>query len=497
MSKPTVATPFPRGGAPSSSSLSHLEWRDTVEKAERDVRKQSKDDSGDLFKTDAGGPQRKRKRQKKPQQQQQQQQQVSDGEGEGEADGEEVIVKKKKTRVEESGGGKPLGKKSTKKGQHSKSNSSSDASSSTSLKIQHLSMKHLTIGMTLLGVVREINDLDLVLSLPNQLTGYVSITEISDEITAMVERAAGANDDDEEDKMELDETETSLPSLDHLFRIGQVVPCVVLAVDQGESDEKDKKGAKSKKKVELSLRPELVNAGLTSKDISAGMLLTASVESKQDHGYILNMGIENLPSVFLHKNHAKTYIATRNNSEPLSVGQLVSCSVLSNANNNEKRTLSVTIDPTVISSAKLQNDNKVAFTSLKAGYLVPIKVKSITDGVGIAVGFCGMFEGFVDYLHCAVGFEDDLSKQVKVGQVLDARILYADTIKKRVAFSLTEGLVNVSDVGEMMQRVSVGDLFEDAVVVGYLESGVLVKVGDDDGFTGLVATSRLSDAESP
>lgn len=50
--------------------------------------------------------------------------------------------------------------------------------------------KKLSTGMTLLGAIKEINDLDLCVSLPNQLTGFVSITEISSKLTEQVERAA-------------------------------------------------------------------------------------------------------------------------------------------------------------------------------------------------------------------------------------------------------------------------------------------------------------------
>jgi rRNA biogenesis protein RRP5 len=47
--------------------------------------------------------------------------------------------------------------------------------------------------MTLLGCIKEINDLDLCISLPNQLTGFVSITDITRLITEKVEAIAEAD----------------------------------------------------------------------------------------------------------------------------------------------------------------------------------------------------------------------------------------------------------------------------------------------------------------
>jgi rRNA biogenesis protein RRP5 len=41
-----------------------------------------------------------------------------------------------------------------------------------------------------MGFIKEINDLDMSISLPNQLTGFVSITEITSKITQRVEEVA-------------------------------------------------------------------------------------------------------------------------------------------------------------------------------------------------------------------------------------------------------------------------------------------------------------------
>ena len=50
--------------------------------------------------------------------------------------------------------------------------------------------KKLYVGMTLVGLIKEINDLDMSVSLPNQLTGFVSITDITSKMTELVEEAA-------------------------------------------------------------------------------------------------------------------------------------------------------------------------------------------------------------------------------------------------------------------------------------------------------------------
>lgn len=68
-----------------------------------------------------------------------------------------------------------------------------------------LTWKRLLTGTTIMGIVKEINELEVVVSLPNQLQGYVSITEISSLITEKVTAVANASASDNEDEIMEDE----------------------------------------------------------------------------------------------------------------------------------------------------------------------------------------------------------------------------------------------------------------------------------------------------
>jgi rRNA biogenesis protein RRP5 len=124
-----------------------------------------------------------------------------------------------------------------------------------------LSHKRLQNGMTLLGVIKQINELDIEIQLPNQLVGFCSITEISDELTRLVEIAA--EDDSEED----------VPDLNDYFRVGQPVVVGIISLDN--------------KRVDLTLHPSKLN-----KTAVVGMHLSAQVKSVEDHGYLLDLGLE-------------------------------------------------------------------------------------------------------------------------------------------------------------------------------------------------------------
>ena len=125
-----------------------------------------------------------------------------------------------------------------------------------------------------LGVVSSVADLELVISLPGNLTGRVAITEISDPITAAVARVANSDEGGADDKDEADEdddaevdaagrapgSETELPDLSRMFTVGQTVRCAVVS----KAVEGDRH------RLHLSLRPSLTNVGVTASHLLPG-----------------------------------------------------------------------------------------------------------------------------------------------------------------------------------------------------------------------------------
>ena len=66
----------------------------------------------------------------------------------------------------------------------------------------------MAVGHLLLGSIQSIHELELIVSLPNHLTGHVSITDISQELTRQVEKVAqGLDSEDEEESHEMDQEE--------------------------------------------------------------------------------------------------------------------------------------------------------------------------------------------------------------------------------------------------------------------------------------------------
>ncbi|KAI9331206.1 mitochondrial matrix Mmp37-domain-containing protein [Obelidium mucronatum] len=322
----------------------------------------------------------------------------------------------------------------------SKKQKTDDAAGDQKPAVRPLTFKKLQPGFGLIGVVKTITDLELLVSLPNQMTGSISITEISDEITRIVEKvteAANEDDDDDdddeeenEDKMDVDSDqdedakELSLPSLATLFRIGQALPCVAISAAKEVSS--------SKRKIELSIKPQRINASFSElTDLCIGFNLSASVKSVEDNGYILDFGFKKDSALsaihgFLHQKHATAFLHSLGHTQKgdtLSVGQFVYCTII--ALDASKRTISVSAEPTAIAKAVVPGSHNTTFSSLKPGLLIPTRVKTCVDNGGVIVSFMNLFEGNIELSHLGekAGTGEDLDEAFKAGMKLQARIL--------------------------------------------------------------------------
>lgn len=143
----------------------------------------------------------------------------------------------------------------------------------------------MTIGMKILGQIVSIQPLALVVSLPNQLLGHVPITQISSQLTNILE---AIEEDVERESGQDDEKvlESRIPELTEIFRPGQYVRAVVTAVHAPGSTSMAVIGrardetVKASRRVELSLVPEKVNNGVQKPDLRAGFVRVCPLRIK-------------------------------------------------------------------------------------------------------------------------------------------------------------------------------------------------------------------------
>jgi len=140
----------------------------------------------------------------------------------------------------------------------------------------------------------------------------------------------------------------------------QVVRCVIASVES-----KFAGSSKYDKRIVISLRASAVNRGLRIDHLLPGSTLYCAVSSAEDHGYVLDAGVEGF-TCFLPKKHAR-------GSSPLVKGQPLEVVVLDVK--HAAKTVTCGYEPEVASQA-LTRGTKFTMGSLKAGMLVNTAVDS-------------------------------------------------------------------------------------------------------------------------
>ncbi|KAK7059164.1 rRNA biogenesis protein rrp5 [Paramarasmius palmivorus] len=369
------------------------------------------------------------------------------------------------------------------------------------IRIEHLNYKRLTIGMKLFGQIVSVQPLALVVSLPNQLFGHIPITNISTQFTTRLESMDMEVDEDVNDSDSEDggDSGSGVPELSEIFAPGQYVRTVVTTLHaagttsdvSGISKSRDE-AARASRRVELSLVPERVNAGVQKSDLKSGFTLSAAVKSVEDHGYLLELGVPDV-SGFLSFKEAKSKSETK-----LRVGQLINASVVKLSANG--RSCEVTTDSKIFATSSLNEINSV--TSVLPGSLVQALITAVQP-TGLNLQVLGFFDGTVDQSHLPRQIPE---KGFKVGKKLKARVLYDfSTSPPRLALSLNEHIVkldvrrvgdNKGDLPSLPEAYPVGMIVENAKVTRLEpERGLFIET--DNGVEGFVHISNISDDHLP
>ncbi|GAB7347215.1 hypothetical protein MBLNU459_g3320t2 [Dothideomycetes sp. NU459] len=378
---------FPRGGA---SVLTPLEHKQIKLEAERDV----------LFEQSSGKKQPKSA-------------DYSDDDGDAAAaatgaDGTAPSKKRRKTKGKKDG--------------------TADASL-PSIKIQGLSYKNLVVGSMVLAQVVNMTSRDVALALPNNLTGFVPLTAVSDKVNQKIE-ALLAQADDEEEKDEASDDDDDL-ELKSLFQVGQYLrACVTSTADDSAAG-----GRKTKKRIELSVDPRQTNTGLTSSDIVLHTMIQAAVRSVEDHGLVMDLGLEDqaIKGFVSKKELGKSWDITK-----IHDGQVMLCAVTGTASNGQ--VVKLAPDWTKVGDNKKFLSEAPTVDAFLPGTAVEVLVTESNRG-GVTGKIMGMLDATADVIHSGAGGRvDDVSKKYKIGSKVKARVIctFPSAENKKVGVSFLD-----------------------------------------------------------
>lgn len=313
----------------------------------------------------------------------------------------------------------------------------------TTVEILHL--RNLKIGTLLLGCVKEVSEFEVVVALPSGLIGYLPIYNICDSYTNILKKRL-----DSEDSLE------EVTPLSQLLTPGMLIRCVVSSLQSS------KEGRVSLK---VSVNPKEVNKVLSSGTLKPGMALSGCVESVEDHGYLVDIGLSGTKAFLPKKSTAS--------KQDLNVGQYVSIQI--EEVKNDGRVVRLSQNPQVLAKACATAQHGWTLDTLLPGLLIRARVKRVTPH-GLIVTFLSSFTGVVDFLH----LDEDKASTYSQGQEVLARVLHVEPSTRHVSLSLRSHLLPPGGalldecisqrVGEVVQGCKMTDL--------HYHSGAMMKMPD-------------------
>ncbi|OJJ37524.1 hypothetical protein ASPWEDRAFT_50685 [Aspergillus wentii DTO 134E9] len=379
-------------------------------------------------------------------------------------------------------------KKPRKRKTKGKKNAEQDAAEKT-VRIEGLNFKRIVPGSMVLGQVSSINAHDIGLSLPNNLTGYVPLTAVSKGLEQKIEKMLNEDENDEADD---DEDDDDSLDLSDYFYLGQYLRAYVVSVGSNAADA----SSRNKKRIELSVDPRQANSGLSKSDLELNTAVQASVISVEDHGLVMDLGIEGSElKGFMSKKEIDPkvdYLSIKEGSSFLCIvtGQ--------NANGNV-----VKLSANLQSSGSIKKSHYLStaptISSFLPGTAAEILLTDVSSS-GMVGKIMGMLDATVDLVQSGGNTgKDDLTKKFQNGAKIKGRLVctFPSSEPFKVGFSLLDHVLRFASdghgPGSADDAPAISAIVPDSKVVKVDPGlGVYVQIGSTN-HRGFVHVSRLSD----
>ncbi|XP_061228578.1 protein RRP5 homolog isoform X2 [Neopsephotus bourkii] len=329
--------------------------------------------------------------------------------------------------------------------------------------IEPLMIEALCEGMLLLGCIKEVSDYELVVSLPNGLSGFVPVTQISDAYNKLLSQQVAQG-----------ELLEDLNSLVDLYSPGTLVRCIVTTVE---------KSADGRRSIKLSIDPKKVNKGLNASALAPGMLLSGVVSSVEDHGYLIDIGVSGT-NAFLPRQKAQNYIKTVKRGSDLKIGQNLNCVIVEVK--NEGRVVLLSIDRSEVASSLATERQNWSLSNLLPGLVVKARVQKVAP-LGIKLSFLSFFTGIVDFMH----MDPEKSTSYSPDQTVKACIISINPTSKVVRLTLRRAFLHPGGSPDQVCSDRIGAVVEESTVKAfYKQFGAVFEL--DDGTLAFARLKHLS-----
>lgn len=346
-------------------------------------------------------------------------------------------------------------------------------------------------GSMVLGQVSSINAHDIGLSLPNNLTGYVPLTAVSKGLEQKIEKVLNEDEKNEDDEEDADEDSLDLKNY---FYLGQYLRASVVSVGSNSANA----SSRSKKRIELAVDPRQANIGLSKTDLVENTAVQASVVSVEDHGLVMDLGIEDSDiKGFMSSKEIDRRLDYTNIKE----GAVFLCMVTgSNASGNVFK-LSANLRSTGSITKSHYLSTAPTINSFLPGTAAEILLMDVTSS-GMVGKIMGMLDATVDLVQSGGNLiKEDLTKKYKNGSKVKGRLICTFPASEpfKVGFSLLDHTVKFASddhgPGSSEDAPAISAIVPEATVVKVDPGlGVYAKIGSTK-HTGFIHVSRLADGQ--
>lgn len=354
-------------------------------------------------------------------------------------------------------------------------------------------MQRVVPGTMVLGQVSSISAHDIGLSLPNNLTGYVPLTAVSKRLEEKIENLLNEDENAEEDDDDDDDDEDSIDLSDY-FYLGQYLRAYVVSVGNNAADA----SSKSRKRIELTVDPRQANFGLLKSDLVDNTAVQASVVSVEDHGLVMDLGIEGAD---IKGFMSKKEIDPKTDYSTIKEGSVFLCMVTGqNANGNVLK-----LSANLQSSGSIKKSHYLStaptINSFLPGTAAEILLTEVTSS-GATGKIMGMLDTTVDLVQSGGNSSpDDLANKYKIGAKVKGRLIstFPASDPYKVGFSLLDHVCKFTSEtqgpGSSEDAPAISAIVPEAKVIKVDPGlGVYVQIGSTK-HVGFVHVSKLADGQ--